>query len=99
MAESTHAVGPSVFLVLLEMAGSWKFNSFVLQGQNLLKLPCAYQLVGIVLVLTLGLSEYWLDSSPQLEAAALEEGAIKSKDTHNSDISFLISLTKHLNRN
>ena len=72
MAESTHAIDPSVFLVLSEMAGSWKFNSFVLQGQNLLKLPCAHQLVGIVLVLTLGLSEHWLDSSPQLEAA-LEE--------------------------
>ena len=98
MAESTHAADPSVFFVLLEMAGSWKFNSFVLQGQNLLKLPCACQLVGIVLVLTLGLSQYWLDSSPQLEAA-LEEGAIKSKDTHSSEISVLISLTKHLNRN
>lgn len=98
MAESTHATDPSVFFVLLEMAGSWTFNSFVLQGQNPLKLPCAYQLVGIVLVLTLGLSEYWLDSPPQLEAA-LEEGAIESKDTHSSEISFLISLTKHLNRN
>lgn len=34
------------------------------KGQNPLKLPSAYQLVGIVLVLTLGLSEYWLDSTP-----------------------------------